>query len=289
MLGIEVEEARRGDWCDWLAPEVQPFFVDSRRSWPNVSAVDEHTMSEELGHTYRTWRVDRALEILWLDEAAFRELSRAERTALVRAQVEHRRGAVPSVRRWSDLLDPATLRSQADGRRFVWWPSLVAADPDGVLARVVESAPDGAAPDGAPSRHAEVGPTTWQSSSRIVPEARRIAGSFPPSSGPNCFATVMAAAGVAGAEHECTLQEPFLAWLEAACRPGGHDEDPGTVLLWRDTDGAPVHAAITIGDGWALEKGSAEWWTPRAIRTAREVIKASRARGQRLERHRVAA
>lgn len=85
------------------------------------------------------------------------------------------------------------------------------------------------------------------------------------------------------------LREPFLAWLDTTCRLGGRDEEPGTVLLWRDSDGEPFHAAVTIGDGWALEKASGEWWTPRAVRAVRDVIRASRAPGQHLERHHITA
>ena len=286
MLGIEVDAALREDWCRWLAPDVQPFYVQSARPWTRLRSPTG-TLTPELQHTYKAWRIDRSLELVWLDEATFSGLPRSERTALVRMQLKHGRGAVPSVHRWSDVLDPGTLRSQADGRRFVFWPSLAASNPGAVVSRVVRAAPDGEAPASLPSCHREVAPAVWNRCDAVLPDARRIAGSFPPSSGPNCFATVMAAAGVEGAEHECVLQAPFLAWLASACRPGGRDDDPGIVLVWRDADGEPVHAAVTIGEGWVLEKASAEWWTPRAVRRSRDVIRAARARGQRLERHRI--
>ena len=277
-------------WRTWLAPDVQPFFVASRRPWPE-GVVDGSELSTELGHTYRTWRVDRSLEVLWLDEATFLDLDRARRTALVRAQVGHGRGAVPSVRRWSDLVDEVALRSQADGRRFVWWPSMLASDAGAteILSRVVHASPDGSAPDPPVSRHADVGGETWSRASATVPEGSKLAGSFPDGSGPNCFATVMGAAGVDGVQRECVLRAPFEEWLNTACRRGGRDDVPGTVFVWRNADGLPVHAAVTIGDGWALEKGSAEWWTPCAVRTVTDVIRAGRSPGQRLERHRIIA
>ncbi|MGH9086099.1 MAG: hypothetical protein ACRDYW_11650 [Acidimicrobiales bacterium] len=288
VLGVAVSDDLHHRWRRWLAPEVQPFFVDSLGPWPR-SLRRARSLDPELRDTYKAWRIDRSLEILWLDESTFLGMSRSQRTALVRAQVAHRRGAVPSVRRWSDVLDPETTRSQADGRRFVWWPSLVARDPHAVLPRVVTASLDGEANEALPSRHREVARTTWDGCASVLPEARRIAGSFAPSSGPNCFGTVMAAAGAIGAAHEWMLQAPFLAWLDAGCRPGGRDCDPGTVLLWRDSEGAPVHAAVTIGDGWALEKASQEWWTPRAVRVVGDVVRATRARGQHLERHRILA
>ena len=286
VLGVTVSADLYNGWRRWLAPDAQPFFVDSIRHWPK-STVGPSSLSAELRDTYRAWRVDRSLKTMWLDEATFLDMSRSQRATLVRAQVDHGRGAVPSVRRWSDVVDPATLRAQADGRRFVWWPSLVASNPQAILSRVVLASPDGGAVDALPSRHRDVARATWDRCAAALPEAKRVAGSFPPASGPNCFGTVMAAAGVVGAGSDKMLQAPFLAWLDASCRPGGRDDDPGTVLVWRDRNRAPVHAAVTIGDGWALEKASGEWWTPRAVRNVADVIRASRARGQRLERHRL--
>jgi hypothetical protein len=95
----------------------------------------------------------------------------------------------------------------------------------------------------------------------------------------------MAAAGVPHSEDDCVVEQRFLDWVESASQPGGRDDDPGTLLVWRATGGTPVHAAVTIGDGWALEKASGEWWTPRAIRSVRDVIRASRVPGQHLGRH----
>ena len=260
--------------------------MDSLRRWPR-GAAPATGLGAELGHTYRAWRVDRSLKTLWLDEARFFDLPRPRRASLVRSQVEHGRGGVPTVRRWSDVLDPAVLRAQADGHRFVWWPSVVALNPRDVLARVASNAPDGAADSAPPSRHAEVAPATWKRCVAKLPAARALAGSFPRGSGPNCFGTVMAAAGIEGAGDECVVESPFLSWMEATCGRGGADDEPGTVLLWRDAAGLPVHAAVTIGDGWAVEKASAEWWTPRAVRTVGEVIRTSRLKGQHLERHRI--
>ena len=74
----------------------------------------------------------------------------------------------------------------------------------------------------------------------------------------------MAASGIASATDEWMQREPFLAWLASSSHPGGRDQEPGTVLMWRDNSGVPIHAAITIGDGWAFQKASGAWWTPRS-------------------------
>jgi hypothetical protein len=100
-----------------------------------------------------------------------------------------------------------------------------------------------------PSRHDEVPERTWASAANILPGARTLSGTFAPASEPNCFGTVMAAAGVAGAESVWMQREPFEQWLSDVSRPGGRDGDPGTVMIWRASDGLVQHAAVTIGAG----------------------------------------
>ena len=262
VLGIEVDDALRRRWVDWLAPPVQPFFVASTREWPSLSAGQ---LCAEQRDTLAMWRVDPSLDVVWLDEQTFLSMSRRDRTRLLRLQVAQGRGGVPTVRRWADLV-------HVQGQRFVWWPSLLRDNGDAVLERVCARSPSGAAPAFPPSRHAEV--RTWDP----LPHAQAVAGSFAPGSGPNCFTTVLAAVGV---------DAEFDEWLGEACAPGGEDDASGTVLVWRTKAGDAFHAAITIGDGWVLEKPSREWWTPRAVHAIKDVIRANRTAGLRLERHHI--
>ena len=279
VLGIEVGAQLLDCWQRWLAPSPQPFFVESLDNWPRSPV--QGGLTPEHRDTYKQWRLDPSLRVLWLDETTFFGLTRAQRASLVREQARIGRGAVPSVRAWASLLDHAALRQQADGHRFVWWPSLLGARAAEVLARVV-------ATEGIRSRHREVSRGTWDRCAVVLPAARRLAGTFPTGSGANCFGTVMAAAGVPGAADDWMLQEPFDEWLASACRPASRpDHRAGSVLVWRDSDDQPVHAAITIGDGWALEKPSQAWSTPRTVLAVDDVIRVNRAPGQRLERHRL--
>lgn len=125
----------------------------------------------------------------------------------------------------------------------------------------------------------------WSRLGHALPGARRAAGTFPGRSGPNCFGTVMAAAGVPGAAEVWMLREPFEDWLAAATRRGGTDDVPGTVLVWRSPDGMVQHAAITIGDGFAVHKPSQGWQSPTKVLTTTDAKLSSRARGRRLSRH----
>lgn len=278
VLGIDVDDSTLARWRAWFAPTVQPFFVDDAGEWPTLDAVAE---TPEQYDTFALWRVDEKAPCIWLDETTFLGLTRGERAMLVRSQVRHGRGAVPSVRGWSDVLDGSVLRAQADGHRFVWWPSLVQDDAPHIFQRFIGTGL-------LTTRHREVRAATWKACADVVPGARDLAGTFPPGGGPNCFGTVLGAAGVPGAANECVLREPFDAWLADCCEGGGPDDAPGTVFVWRDNEGLVAHTAITLGDGWAFEKPSREWWTPRIVASVPEILRANRMIGWRLERHHIA-
>ncbi|HVF11775.1 MAG TPA: hypothetical protein VNA87_01680 [Actinomycetota bacterium] len=275
ILGVEVPAPLMTKWRRWLAPRLQPFFVSTLAFDLPTSAQGE--MTPELRDTFRAYSVDRDLQTVWLSEQMFVDLNRKTRAQLVRAQVNHGRGAVPVVRRWEELLDPAVLRAQADGHRFVWWPSLFVNDLGAVLDRVVSE-------DRLPSRHAEVHETCWERCAELLPGARALAGTFPSRSGPNCFGTVMAASGLAKAADAWMLAAPFENWLDETTRRGGDDDSPGTVLVWRDHNGGARHAAVTIGDGWGLEKPSQDWHSPRGVSAVQDLIRSNRIRGWRLQR-----
>jgi hypothetical protein len=154
------------------------------------------------------------------------------------------------------------------------WPTSDAARD---VARVVRFVEEGRRP----SRHEEV--SSWSG----LPAARPLAGTFADRSGPNCFGTVMAAAGVAGAEREWMQREPFEEFLRSRTRPGGRDDEPGTVLVWRNASGAVDHAAVTLGDGWALHKPSQGWMSPTKVLAVRDAKLSARSPGRHLERRRL--
>lgn len=275
VLGIDVSHRLVERWRGWLAPDLQPFFVE-RSSARGIRAFPRD-LSPELRDTYRAWKLSRrSLGVIWLDHDGFSALPRKERARLVRTQASIGRGAVPSVRAWADVLDPAELRDQADGHRFVWWPGLTG--DAGTMRRVVEEGRS-------PCQRLSVDAATWRACSRVLPNVKALAGTFPPGSGPNCFGTVMAAAGVDGAAGTWMHTKPFERWLRTECRPGGDDDRAGTVMVWRGDDESPQHAVVTIGDGWALEKPSQEWSSPRAVLTVDQIIRNARTPGWHLSRH----
>ncbi|HEY3560462.1 MAG TPA: hypothetical protein VGL05_23515 [Kribbella sp.] len=274
VLGVPVSPDLLERWVDWLAPDEQPFFVTRKQARTWKLEADEREPSREDRDTYWIYAIDRkAARTVCLSEAAYGELPKPTRAALVRAQVNHGRGSVPTVRRWVGEIGPE-VRQQADGHRFVWWKSLIKR-PREVLPQIVMSGMG-------PSRHQEV--RAWP---KQFPRVRELAGTFADGSGPNCFGTVMAASGVEGAEQVWMVREPFEEWLAGHTEPGGTDDVPGTVFVWRDSAALVQHAALTIGDGWMLHKPSQSWMSPRKVRTVAEVKRATRTAGWRLERHRV--
>lgn len=157
------------------------------------------------------------------------------------------------------------------------WPS---ADLTRDIARTVRFVEEGRRR----SRQADVDEGTWRKAAPLLPDARGLAGTFPPGSGPNCFGTVMGAAGVSGAAGTWMQREPFEEWLAAMTRPGGRDQQAGTVLVWRDAAGAVQHAAVTLGGDWALHKPSQGWMSPTKVLAVRDAILSARAAGHHLQR-----
>lgn len=279
ILGVEVSEALLQRWAGWLAPERQPFYGAASLLRETGAPVTTAMLDPAVQDTMEMYGDDERAPHVMLDEAAFLALDKAVRGRLVRAQVLTGRGAVPTVRSWGGQLR-AQVRGQADGHRFVWWPSLLAGREARVLPRVV-------ADDWRASRHTEVDAATWARAQERLPGARAIAGSFAPFERANCFHTVLSAITGDEPDGRWVLRDEWEALLSARTRPGGRDDEPGTILLWRSRDGLAQHAAICLGDGWALNKANQSWQTPRAVLTVDEVVMQSRATGQYLSRRRL--
>ena len=140
-----------------------------------------------------------------------------------------------------------------------------------------------------PSRHNDVSESSWAKAADALPNARELAGTFPLKSGPNCFGTVMAAAGVAVAASTWMQPEPFSKWLSTHTTPvngPGNDLEPGVVLVWHE-HGEVAHGVVTMSDGWALNKPSQSWSSPTLVWTVGEVINHWRLPGTQLSRYRI--
>ncbi len=257
ILNIPVDAALLARWAGWLAPERQPFFLTADEAKAlGLVAEPAPDFTPEQRDTFQLWNVSAPL-VAMLDEAAFLALPAGRRRELVEAQLRHKRGAVAQVEMWRDVVD-------TDEAHFIWWPSILAGHETLIFSRLL-------AEERLPCRHAEVSKAVWDKAAPLLPRARELAGTFASGSGPNCFGTVMAAAGVAGAEHEWMQREPFEAWLSACTVAGGEPTTPGVVLVWRGDNGLVQHAALTLGGGYTLHKPSQGWDSPRQVLKLAEV------------------
>ena len=278
VAGMAIPSWAPQHWPGWFAGANQPFVVDGLppedvEALP--TAVVGATCRGEVRDSF--WIYDRRPR-LWLTEPEFNDLDKGLRTRLVRGQLRVHESI--GVVRKAPVAVRDQARAQIDGYRFVWWPTLLDLASLEPIIELIESGV-------VPSRHREVPARVWQQATAVLPHAQDLAGTLPIGSGPNCFGTVMAAAGVPGAADEWMQLEPFADWIRTHTRPGGRDDSPGTVLVWCNQQGDPVHAAVTLGGGWALNKPSQAWSSPRFVWTVKAVINYSRQRACHLHRRTV--
>ncbi|GGM03872.1 hypothetical protein [Deinococcus aerophilus] len=272
VLNIPVSSRLQALWRSWLAPSRQPFFLTPeeacRLALPTV-ARSEVPLTPEERDTNALWNISaQASRVAWLGPDDWAALDPGVRREVLRLQVQHGRGNIPRRRDYADLL-PGLPEV-----RFLWTPDLLT---DAGLGRVISR--------GGPGCHKpQVPQGVWKAASASLPRVQELAGSFAGHSGANCFGAVMGAAGIAGAESEWMQRGPFEAFVRARTRPGGADDRPGTVLIWRSADGLLQHAALTLGGGWAFHKASQVWTSPRLILPVADLKRVARERGRRLTR-----
>ena len=258
LLNISVSADLLRRWREWFAPHVQPFRVDLMS--PGLAELLPSSTVEPTPEWIDTFAMYSGTWT-WLDEPQFMALRPHHRRSLLAVR---RRSVRPK-------LPPA-------------WPSELAAAGNQLLLDWIASGTV------RPSRHAEVPADIWNRAASLLPEARRLAGTFPEvGSGPNCFGTVLAAAGVPDTEHRPVGPDELEGWLDRAAEPiegTAYDADPGVVFRWTE-HGQTAHACVTIGEGWMLTKPSQSWSSPRIIRTVREVVNSWRYPTTRLFRHRL--
>ncbi|GGK38540.1 hypothetical protein GCM10008955_35480 [Deinococcus malanensis] len=273
ILNIPVTPA---DLCRWrllLAPERQPFFLTAGESQglelPSQPRAG-HSWTPEDRDTFTIWNVaGQADRVAWLTFGQWAQLPQAKRRALLGLQVRHGRGNVPLGQHYVSLVPGLTPG------RFLWRAELLT---PAVLDRLFLAG-------AAPCQRDLVPRGVWKRAASSLPRVEALAGTFAEDGqAGNCFGAVMGAAGIAEAEHAWMQRAPFEAFVRDHTSPGGGDDQPGTLLIWRSADGLSQHAAVTLGGGWAFHKPSQSWMTPRQVLPVRTIIRRHRTRGHRLSR-----
>lgn len=238
ILNIDVPDDLLAKWRQWYAPGCQVFrshqLSDAAKA--ALTSVAPQSLPLEIRDTFGAYGDG------WgrIDEVDFWALSQDVRAELLATH-------------------------EVDEVGLFRWPSELAREGDAPLIAYVA--------DTAPSRHEDVPEQVWEAASALLPDARRLSGTFAETSGPNCFGTVMTAAGE-DVERDWVKQPQFEEFLARCTQPADmpNVDRPGVVWVWRNADGLAVHACVTVGGGFALNKPAQAWWAPRYIWTTDEVF-----------------
>ena len=280
VLNCPVDEAMWRRWEAHFAPQAQPFFLSedcvgtfaSQVRWTRREFGEMRTPLS-LNDTFQLYEVSaEATWALWLDDAAFFSLSASARRLLLEEQRRLGRGGVVALDDWLDKAGPADsvlLEAAADDGSFVWWTSLWRKLTPALRRRVLLSF---VASDRLPCERHNLSEEHWQEVDARFPAVRSLAGTFVSESGANCLSTVVAACGVPAVAEVWLHPAPFSRWLETRATETNDFDALGTVLVWRSQDEVQ-HAALCLGDGWALHKEAQAWFAPRQVTALSDVRK----------------
>ena len=296
-----INAALLDSWRTRLVAEPAPFFLSDALAhqldpaiscWPR-GAWSAAGLALDYIDSYRSYAIAPAATWLArLDQHAFAALDSALRADLLRAQVSVGNGQVypwDAVAHHLVNIDAATLLAAhtvdtRDARRVVLtsalWHALPTSVQDAWLIDFVaaQQAPyplvDLAAQLTAPQRALLT----------ARPHLARLANTFATSSGPNCFATVLAALAPASVGSDALVNTwmhaaPFIAALAVAGYTqqipvdglAGLDALTDAVLVWHDVEGEPQHACYQLGAGVVINKNAQAWYSPRELTATADV------------------
>jgi len=290
VLGCHVSDSTLASWEQRLVFEREPIFVDDARAalLPTGAVVlDSREFGEnyamaplDLWDSYDLYRMDRrGLSVAFLTPNEVAALPAAARQELMSLQASRGRGQIydhlhGAGERDRFMVDAAPRYAL---RHDTWWAMTPAARRDWLQSFVSEGRKS--------CLSLAVSEEQWE---RFGPVARRLAGRFEAVSGPNCFATALAAVTESVALAESIAGHwlhpaPFLRGLSergfADGGPVGGDGSalpPGSVLLFVDDEGGLQHACYYLGDGLTLNKDGQGWFIPRQVRPVAEVLQSWR-------------
>jgi hypothetical protein len=276
ILGCEADAATFEAWAKISVFEREPIFLSDklRQQLPeSVHVISREEFRErehplEFDDAYLTYSVGEAPWVALLEPAEFRALGSSLHLQIMMFQAELGRGQIYSLEFAQDVLgseieklEPDVFAARVAIRFDVWWSLSRTARHNWLEAIVIE--------DGLTAISAE--PVT-------NPIVQELANSFATSSGPNCFATTLAAVtdnlDEARAISQLWLhQEPFLAGLQARGYSfTANQPETGGVLVWFDSSNLAQHACAVIAPGLVLNKDAQRWSAPRQILQLEHVL-----------------
>lgn len=242
--------------------------------------------------TYTVYNVDPSAEwVSMLDSASLLVLEPAVRAKLLHLQLTLGRGQIYPLQAHEEMTegDPASRLAE---------PFIFATENSGMMSLQYEVwhafRPETRAhwlmsyvsQDDSICHSSELAEGAWETIEQACgPMPRRLAGTFSPRSGPNCFSTTLAAAtpDIAVGDRIAALwlhQGPFLRGLaHLGFREVGRISDvrgvaPRSVIVWNDAEGQAQHACFVPLEGWALNKDAQGWQAPRQLLPLLDVVNA---------------
>lgn len=288
ILGCPVSDALLDTWAERIVFEREPLLLTEEAcgllpagtvilSAKEFSALGGW-VSLDFHDSYDLYAMRRqGLQAALLTPAEFRSLPPSARTALMRLQAERGRG---------QIYGEAFVRELCQGRMPEAFKQDLFETDGGLMLALRHDAWRALSGEARRRWLAAFVPHGRQDClsatlrDRLSPSVRALSGTFAPQSGPNCFATALAAVtddpvqalSIAGL---WLHPEPLLRGLDQRgfkARPMHDHSAPGSVLLFADATGRVQHACFALGEGLALNKDSQAWYAPRQIQPLTTVL-----------------
>lgn len=292
LVNCTVTQRHFAEWTHLLVADAAPYFLpdDLLSSLPaDIPCVPRHLGIERqlplaLRDSYTIYRVDQTCQhVVFLTDTALCSIRPDIRERLLYAQWRNGRGQVYDWERFTEFFRPDTYLDQLNcctidteaGRKCVLgatlWHSLSSDRQECWLCQFI-----------ADQQH-PYRTLALDSIAHLPRRVQSLANTFAFTSGPNCFATTLAAI-TETAEHAHTIstlwlnQAMFLQGLTLRGYAPNHTVDACTtglsdgVIVWCDDAGTPQHACWLIGQGIALNKNGQAWYEPRHLAAIRDVV-----------------
>lgn len=301
IIGCRVETPTLEAWSRHLVFEREPIFLtDAAREWlgPEMLALTRAefaVLSGSLGlafkDAYRTYSVSNdATRVMLFSSEEFHLLSLETRARLMRLQTQLDRGQVypisfvlrvlrdfPSA---MGFLESDTFDTDAGphvGLRYDAWWRLSTRVRHAWLEHFVSQ-------DRSVCLSARLSGRMLQSITGKHPSiVSELIGSFASRSGPNCFATTLAAVtnSLTIARSISGLWLPAESFLRELTERGFHPRAPlknarlesGDVIVWFDADHRARHACYALTPEMVLNKDAQAWYAPRQLLPLETVVK----------------
>lgn len=290
-MGCKISEDLLDSWAERLVFPREPIFLKDDMAkclLPGtvVLSADEFGANQvagplDLRDSYRTYGLKaRGLSLALLSPGEFTALPRQTQLDILSFQAEMERGQIYDLHFVASVLDNddqllavfeptrfETAQGPKVALRHDLWQSLPKTVQHKWLTRYVSE-------DEPSCLSSSFSEDRWSDLTQLLgPQVRTLAGTFAARSGPNCFATALAAItpipDISESIADSWLhQQPFLRGLQQrGLAPAPFVDAPpaGSVLVWFDKSDTAQHACVSLGNGFVLNKSAQRWSAPRQI------------------------